>query len=238
VRINDYHKVVVIPAHNEANNIANLVAQAKEYGKVIVVDDGSTDRTAVEAALAGAIVLSNPPGSQYGDGFMRGVSAALSYGAKQIVTMDAGGSHDPNDLSVLLRHLVLPYMVVIGTRGTEGAKISQPLHRRLLTKAATYAMYRLTGQTIYDYSSFRAFTCNSARVVLSVAKDLPKRCHVFNPALAMAMAQQPLLRFIHVPINFRSTNSSLKPMDIIQAAWQLAVMLKAENIERTLRCLR
>ena len=148
---------ITIPAHNEADNIGGLVCRASQYGEVCVVDDGSTDRTAELAAAAGARVLRNPAGSQYGDGFIAGLQEAQSGPG---IFMDAGGSHAPEDIPRLLAGL-READVVIGSRLVSGARQWQSRRRRLLTRIGIWLFAAVSLSTPMDYSGFRAFNATA-----------------------------------------------------------------------------
>lgn len=90
---------VIIPAHNEEKNIRKVVAKAKKHaGQVVVVDDGSSDKTAQLAENAGAIVLHHIINLGKGAALKTGCDYAFSGGARFIVALDADGQHDPNDI--------------------------------------------------------------------------------------------------------------------------------------------
>lgn len=78
---------VVIPAHNEERTVGEVVRGAIGYGTVIVVDDGSTDRTAELARAAGATVLSNSANLGYDGSIAVGFAEAQRLGAEAVVTM-------------------------------------------------------------------------------------------------------------------------------------------------------
>ena len=91
----------LLPAYNEEVSIGSVVLRTRQFAdRVIVVDDGSSDRTAEVAALAGAEVLRHPQN--------RGKGAALKTGFESlngdsvIVTIDTDGQHDPADIPRLV----------------------------------------------------------------------------------------------------------------------------------------
>ena len=89
----------VFPALNDEKVIGSLVLRAKQYAdRVIVVDDGSSDRTAEVAKLAGAEVirLEHTTGKAYA--ILLGLRHALETGCSVAVILDADGHHDPREI--------------------------------------------------------------------------------------------------------------------------------------------
>lgn len=115
---------MVIPAKNEAEVIASVVARVSELYPnldVLVVDDGSTDDTADLARAAGARVISQP--------YSKGNGAAIKRGAVEahgdvLVFMDADGQHDPEDVSRLLLKYDEGFDLVVGARAGLGSQAS------------------------------------------------------------------------------------------------------------------
>jgi cellulose synthase/poly-beta-1,6-N-acetylglucosamine synthase-like glycosyltransferase len=96
--------IVVIPAYNEERSIIAVIRGLKQQGfaRLIVVDDGSSDRTSELARQEGVILLQHILNRGLGGALGTGISAALRLGAEIIVTFDADGQHDPNDIGRLL----------------------------------------------------------------------------------------------------------------------------------------
>lgn len=94
---------VVIPAYNETTTIAAIVRRARrQVDWVLVVDDGSSDDTAAQAEAAGAAVVRQPSNQGKGASLWRGMQTALAQGAEAIITLDADGQHQPEDMPKLL----------------------------------------------------------------------------------------------------------------------------------------
>jgi len=90
--------IAVIPGYQEGPRIATVVAAARTYLPVVVVDDGSTDDTAAQAKAAGATVLVQRPNAGKGAALRRGFRHALEQGCEAVVTLDADGQHDPAEI--------------------------------------------------------------------------------------------------------------------------------------------
>lgn len=158
------HVSIVLPAKNEGLAIGATICSIVKTcpgAEVIVVDDGSTDSTAQEAAAAGAKIVSHP--------YSKGNGAAIKTGARAasgeiIVFLDADGQHDPRDIPRLLDKLDMGYDMVVGARGQGSqASIGRGLANALYNRMASY----MTGYRIDDLTSgFRAVRAEKFREFL------------------------------------------------------------------------
>ena len=94
--------LALIPAWNEAERIGPVVKAAQEYLPVLVVDDGSADDTSDVAVAAGAIVVRHPRNRGKGAALKMGFAVAEELGFSHVLTIDADGQHDPQDIQRLL----------------------------------------------------------------------------------------------------------------------------------------
>ncbi len=90
--------LALIPAYEEGPRIAAVVARTRAHLPVVVVDDGSSDDTAAQAEAAGATVLRQTPNAGKGAALRAGFRHALERGAPAVVTLDADGQHDPDEI--------------------------------------------------------------------------------------------------------------------------------------------
>ena len=124
--------VCVIPAYNEEFTISSVVRNAMTIcNLVIVVDDGSTDRTVEEATKAKAKVVSHIIRLGVGAALSTGLRAASNHDAEIIVTLDADEQHDPKEIP----NVIAPILdgkadLVIGSRISE--KNSEMPFRKLV----------------------------------------------------------------------------------------------------------
>lgn len=107
---------IVVPAYNEADRIGATVRELIQNYSVLVVDDGSTDRTASEASSAGATVIQQSHNRGYIAALKRGFREASS---DIIVTFDADGEHRPADIQKLIHPIKEDELdLVLGARAT------------------------------------------------------------------------------------------------------------------------
>jgi hypothetical protein len=148
--------VALIPAYNEEQNIATVIKEAKNHvDLVIVVDDGSTDNTALEAQKAGALVIKHPHNMGYGAAVLTLMHAALASNADYAVLLDADGQHDPKDIPKFIQALQNGADIAIGNRFTQN---NVPAYRKLGI-AIIRQFLRLFGVKTNDpENGYRAYT--------------------------------------------------------------------------------
>jgi hypothetical protein len=98
---------VVIPAYDEAENLAELLPRVPDHvggvpAAVLVVDDGSADDTAAAALAAGAVLARLPENRGGGAALRIGYALMVAAGAGVVVTMDADGQHQPEEIARLV----------------------------------------------------------------------------------------------------------------------------------------
>lgn len=112
--------LVIIPAYNEERRVASVIKGVRDHlpqAEVVIVDDGSHDRTRWVAIDAGAKVLSHPINIGYGAALQTGYKFALDKGFEAIVQIDGDGQHDPSFLPILLDVIQMGEAdIVIGSR--------------------------------------------------------------------------------------------------------------------------
>jgi hypothetical protein len=109
--------IAVIPVHNEAASIGTVVAAARAYLPVLVVDDASEDASARHAAAAGATVLRLSRQRGKGHALRCAFAAAMQRGVDRIITLDGDGQHNPDDIPRLLAASQRrPGSIIIGGR--------------------------------------------------------------------------------------------------------------------------
>lgn len=108
---------IVIPAYNESRHIESVVRGVKDLSDVIiVVDDGSSDRTGDISEQAGAVVISNQGNMGYDYSVLNGLSYCFKEEYDIVVTMDADGQHKAEDVRAVVNKLISGSYLVVGNR--------------------------------------------------------------------------------------------------------------------------
>ena len=160
--------IIQIPAYNEAPHLPAVIAdilknvQIKDASvTILVVDDGSTDGTAVAARAAGAAeVVSLRPHRGLGAAFRQGLRQALSLGADVIVNTDADGQYRATDIE----KLVLPVLQ---------HRADMSVGDRQIATLRPYPIYKYLSQTLGNWLASRFF-CSDVRDATSGFRALSK----------------------------------------------------------------
>ncbi len=142
--------LALIPGYQEGPRIAAVVSAAALHLPVVVVDDGSTDDTAVQAEAAGATVLIQHPNAGKGAALRAGFRYALAHDAAAVVTLDADGQHDPAEIPTFLAAFAEDRPELVLGRRDFG---SMPPVRRLSNTLGGMVFSAAVGRRIADNQS-------------------------------------------------------------------------------------
>lgn len=141
---------VIVPAYREGGRIGAVVKGIRPWcDDVIVVDDGSDDRTADEAASAGAIVIRHAVNRGKGAALETGFRVARERGFDYAITMDGDGQHVPEDIRTFMdAYRTTGTPVLIGNRMADTR--AMPFVRRWTNRFMSWLLSREMGQRVPD----------------------------------------------------------------------------------------
>jgi 2-polyprenyl-6-methoxyphenol hydroxylase-like FAD-dependent oxidoreductase len=205
--------LIVIPVFNEAATVGDIVERARLHGPVLVVDDGSTDRSAAAAAAAGAEVIALGGRRGKGAALRRGFAEGLRRGVERVVTLDGDGQHDPDDIPRLLKAAVEePRSLVIGGRLAGLAERSErvmPVGRLAALRVAGFFIDWLSGVAVADtQSGFRVYP---AALLSSVSPRRGGFVLESEMLLRAAAGGFPVIEVPIAPIHFEDRRSRFRP---------------------------
>ena len=164
--------LIVIPAHNEEKAIAAVIIKLRqivpEFDRVIV-NDGSKDNTGQVVDDLGEKQLVLPCNIGYGPALQTGLKYGLRQGYDIIVSMDADGQHQPEDVPRLVAALLTSDAdMVIGSRFCEGQPYNTPFSRRMGQLLFSHLTRLFLDRRIYDTSSgFKVLRAKACDVVVN-----------------------------------------------------------------------
>ncbi len=214
--------VIIIPAYNEERTVWEVVRRSLgQTDAVIVIDDGSSDRTAAIAAVSGAEVISHVVNRGLGAALGTGFAAALTRGAEVIVTLDADLQHDPAEAPRLVEPIVAGRAdVVIGSRLL--TPHGMPRYRQIENRLGNLVTFALFGIRCSDtQSGFRAFSRRAAELIRIETDGMEVSSEILRQTKRCG------LRLVEAPIAAHYSSYSLaKGQNValgVKTAWRLLV---------------
>ena len=194
--------IVTVPAFNEEKSIKDVVSSIRKvmsrnrYSyKILVVDDGSNDKTAEIAKKSGAVVYSHPKNYGLAETFRTEIEKSLELGADVIVHIDADMQYKPEEIPKLIKEIEKGYDLVLGSR-FRGKIEHMPLIKKFGNIAFSKAVSQIVGFKISDaQTGFRAFTKKVAKSV-SITSN-----HTYTQE-QIIRAVKAKFKIIEVPIYF------------------------------------
>jgi glycosyltransferase involved in cell wall biosynthesis len=201
---------VVIPAYNEEKMIKNTLINLKSHGyeNIIVVDDGSRDNTSKLAISEEVIVCKHIINRGLGGALKTGLKCAVKYNPKVIVTFDADGQHDPEDIFKVSEPILDDsFDVVVGSRLIDENELkNMPFIKKIGNWGLNFITYLMGGRMVTDsQGGLRAFSYNAAEIVSKQLKS--NRYEVSSEFIVLFKKNN--LKFKEVPIKTIYTEYSM-----------------------------
>ena len=212
--------MVAIPAWNEQASVGGVVRAVGEVfpsGVVVVVDDGSSDSTGIEAAAAGAKVLSLPFNVGVGGAMRTAFHYADKEGFDAVIQVDADGQHDPREIPHLLKALE-QNAVVIGARFAGRGDYSVGGPRRWAMKLLALALSKVTGARLTDSTS--GFRASDRAAIRLFARHYPAE-YLGDTVESLVIAARSGLTVSQVPVEMSPRQAGIPSQSSLRSALYL-----------------
>jgi glycosyltransferase involved in cell wall biosynthesis len=193
-RTAEFRPVALVPAYQAAETVGPVVRDLLHHvPRVLVVDDGSTDRTSERAVEAGGQVMRCPENGGKGSAIRAGLARLLPSDATHIAFVDSDGQHDPRDLATLLQAAREGDDFVIGSRMARPEET--PAVRYRTNEIGSRILSRMTGHHVEDgQSGYRVISTDLLRRL-----NLNSRGYMIETEILLKAARH-VPRFRHVPV--------------------------------------
>lgn len=209
--------LVIMPAWNEAACVGTTVAEVlalDEPYDVLVVNDGSTDQTAFEAAAAGASVMNLPFNLGVGGAMRAGFKYADRLGYGQVIQVDADGQHDPRNIREVLNGLQSAD-ISIGARFADRGDYAVSGPRKWAMKLLALVLSRLAKTPLTDVTS--GFRAANRRAIAQYLDHYPAE-YLGDTIDSLVVAIRSGLKVTQVPVEMRPRQGGTPSHHPVKAA--------------------
>jgi glycosyltransferase involved in cell wall biosynthesis len=206
--------LIIIPAFNEEASIGRVIEQVQEAvpeANIVVINDGSTDATAIIAEKSGAVVLNLPHNLGIGSAMQTGFMYARNNEYNIAIQVDGDGQHDPQEIPEIVARLAASDAdVVIGARYIEDRGYITPWPRRIGIIILSAIISLIVRKRITDPTSgFRAL---NRRTIQFCAHDYP---FDYPEPESVVLFKQAGIKVLEIPVTMNPRyggQSSITPL--------------------------
>jgi glycosyltransferase involved in cell wall biosynthesis len=219
-------RIAIVPAFNEERNVGRVLDELRALDPgldVVVVSDGSTDRTADVASARRAHVIRLPFNLGIGGAVQTGFRYAWEEGYELAVRLDGDGQHDPAELPSLVAPVVAGEAdLVVGSRFVAGGGYRSSAARRVGIRVLARVVSLIARQRLTDTTS--GFQACNRRAIALYAADLP---HDYPEVEGMVMAIKHRIRLVEVPVSMREREHGRSSIGALASIYYMIKILLA-----------
>jgi glycosyltransferase involved in cell wall biosynthesis len=220
-------RIAIVPAFNEEQNVARVVDELRAFDPgldVVVISDGSVDRTAQVAAERGAHVVQLPFNLGIGGAVQTGFQYAHEHGYELVVRCDGDGQHIPAELTKVLAPVLADEAdIAVGSRFAEGeGGYRSSATRRIGIRLLALVVSAIARQRVTDTTS--GFQALNRKAVDLFAADYP---HDYPEVEGMVMSIKHRLRLVEVPVQMREREHGESSITALRSIYYMIKVLVA-----------
>jgi len=225
-QLEDLKRIAIVPALNEEETVGRVIGEIRAFDAgfdIVVVDDGSVDRTAGVAADRGAYVVRLPFNLGIGGAVQTGYRFAFEHGYDIAVQIDGDGQHDPSQLPKILAPLLAGEAdLCVGSRFTGDGQFRSSFARRVGIKIFARLVSLVVRQRVTDTTS--GFRAVNRRGIALFAADYP---HDYPEVEATVMCVKHKLRLKEVPVEMRERGAGASSITALRSVYYMTKVLLA-----------
>jgi glycosyltransferase involved in cell wall biosynthesis len=225
-RLGELKRLAIVPAFNEEASVGRVIDELRAFDPgfdIVVVDDGSTDRTAGVAADRGAHVIRLPFNLGIGGAVQTGYRFAFEQGFDLAVQVDGDGQHDPAQLPKILGPVLNGDAdMVVGSRFAGGGAYRSTAARRVGIRIFASVVSAVVRQRVTDTTS--GFRAVNRKGIALFAADYP---HDYPEVEATVMCVKHKLRLTEVPVEMRERSGGRSSITALRSIYYMTKVLLA-----------
>lgn len=226
VELGELKRLAIVPALNEEQTVGRVIDEIRAFDPgfdIVVVDDGSIDRTAGIAADRGAHVLRLPFNLGIGGAVQTGYRFAFERGYDVAVQVDGDGQHDPAQLPAILAPVLAGEAdLCVGSRFTAGGGYQSSFARRVGIRLFAWVVSAVVRQRVTDTTS--GFRAVNRKGIALFAADYP---HDYPEVEATVMCVKHKLRLVEVPVEMRERAGGSSSITALRSIYYMTKVLLA-----------
>ncbi len=225
-RLQALRRVAIVPGYNEEGSIGAVIDEIRAADpeiEIVVIDDGSRDRTAEAARAKGARVLELPFNLGIGGAVQTGYRYAHEHGFDLALRVDGDGQHDPAQFLVLAGPVLSGHAdIAVGSRfiGRKGYRSSRS--RRFAIRILSWTVTLLVGGRVTDPTS--GFQVANRRAIALFAAYYP---HDYPEVEATVLAAKAGLRRAEVPVEMRERSAGRSSIGAVRSVYYMVKVMLA-----------
>ena len=225
--LTELRRIAIVPALNEEIALPGVIDELRAFDPgldIVVVDDGSVDRTAAVAAAKGARVLRLPFNLGIGGSVQTGFRYAYENGYDLAVRVDGDGQHDPGQLGLVIAPVLRGDAdIAVGSRfASTGSGYRSTRTRRIGIRLLAWVVSRIVGQRVTDTTS--GFQALNREGIALFARDYP---HDYPEVEATVMVFRHRLRLCEVPVTMRERGAGRSSITALRSIYYMVKVLLA-----------